>query len=154
MADLRVKSTGKEFRRIDEGTAKLLEELFPENIERINPTHQRPVAANAAGAVIANPQKPIWGIFTAPISGNVSISCKYLRGEHWFDGPPERAAAFSVCGHMCPLEVVDEYRRLKTKGSPEDILARDEARRVQEAEALENQYREAGTKWAEGFTQK
>lgn len=115
MADLRVLSTGREFRRIDEGTAKLLEELFPENLERINPLPQRPATANAASAAISNPQKPIWGIFTAPLSGNVSIKCSFLRGEHFYDGPPERAAAFSVGGHVCPLEVVDAYARVKAQ---------------------------------------
>ncbi len=99
--DLRVRSTGKEFRRIDNGVALLIEEMFPEAVERINPAPHRPVVANAESSGIANHALPVWSIFTAPISGHVYIKCAYQRGESFYNGPPENAAAFKVgTAHM------------------------------------------------------
>ena len=115
MADLRVLSTGREFRRIDEGTAKLLEELFPGNLERINPAPQRAsltsVLANAESANIPNHSAPRWGIFHAPRTGKPSIQCEYLRGVTYYDGPPERADKFRVGTHTPPPEIIAAYIR-------------------------------------------
>jgi len=112
--DIKVKD--RIFYRVDPTLAEILTEAFPTVFEHVE-SKPRVATANAQSASIANPQKPIWGIFTAPLSGNVSISCKYLRGEHFYDGDPARAAAFSVSGHMCPLEVVDAYARAKSAGA-------------------------------------
>jgi len=62
MADLRVISTGKEFRRVDNATALLLEELFPENLERINAPATNQHADQAVNTKIANYSVPTWEI--------------------------------------------------------------------------------------------
>lgn len=141
MADLRVKSTGKEFRRIDEGTAKLLEELFPENIERINPTHQRPVAApDRTVPMLAVPK---WGLKT-DLEGNViAIQCDWARGTSFYDGDPDRAADFKVENFSPPCEVIAAYKARRVK-NPDWQREVAQQRRLNEAEHL---YSQGGGTW-------
>lgn len=135
MADLRVISTGREFRRIDEGTAKLLEELFPGNLERINsaPALPRVPTPDRAIPMLAVPK---WGIFAAPMSGEVAISVEYQRSVLYYTGTPEKAAEFKVGTHTVPLEIAQEYIRLKAKGDPAHQLEWQQALREREESAL------------------
>jgi hypothetical protein len=108
MADLRVKSTGKEFRRIDNGTAQLLEEMFPEALERIN-DKPRQFMADAASQTIVNRAVPVWGIRTGPITGRPAIQCDYARGVYYYDGAPEKAHEFKVGNFTPPEDLVRAY---------------------------------------------
>jgi hypothetical protein len=142
MADLRVLSTGREFRRIDEGTAKLLEELFPGNLERINPAPQRParpVSANAESAAIATPAEPIWKIIKAEMSGQICVQCSWLRQIMRYAGKPSEVYKMKVGPHTIPTSVADEYVRLKLQETdPAALLEWEQEARRREREDLYN----------------
>lgn len=117
MADLRVKSTGKEFRRIDNGTALLLEEMFPEALERVNQTQpgdllNRTIEFARIGA------KPKWGLFTAPTTGEVAIQATTARETMYFRGKPEAVYGFVVGGETAPPEVIAAYEAACANRSP------------------------------------
>jgi hypothetical protein len=110
MADLRVISTGREFYRIDTGTALLLEEMFPAALERI----VRPVAADYASASLAKKNPARWTV--GPTASNYFCICFHMadnHGELFFDGEPNKALDhFKRSGLDVPEEIVDEYRRV------------------------------------------
>jgi hypothetical protein len=110
MADIRVKSTGKEFRRIDNGTAQLLEEMFPEALERINNANTLGTAGDAPLARVTASMETEWGIWRAPVTGKPAIQGKNFRTTMYFDGDPNRASAFNVGGKFPPPEVIEAYR--------------------------------------------
>jgi hypothetical protein len=110
MADLRVKSTGAEFRRIDNGVALLLEEMFPEALERINSAAPAPDTRNVMLPVTETVR---FSVGAHHMSGEVVIQATDGRSELIFAGAPERAHNFKLRNQSPPQEIIDEYARLK-----------------------------------------
>jgi len=119
--DIKVTSTGKIFYRIDTGVAALLCEALPSVFEPVAPRPGRPVAANAESASIANHDLPVWSVIKTP-SGRYAIQCDYKRGQYFYDGSAEGAAAFKVGPHVVPLEIADRYFQLKQRPSDEALM--------------------------------
>jgi len=113
--DIRVKSTGRELRRIDNGTALLLMEMFPEALERINSE-----PATAPVRALSNPLKPLatahFNVGQHPQSGEFFIRGTDGRSELFFMGEPSQAATFkfALCGGCyAPPEIIEQYNRCK-----------------------------------------
>lgn len=109
MADVRVLSTGKPFYRIDGGVVALLQEMFPEALEKIESK-----AFNVTPA-LARSAKESWRVQKHPFGGNWEILYSSLNGEVRYPGPnvaPTVAgakAAFAAIGHPCPQPILGEY---------------------------------------------
>lgn len=112
MADLRVISTGKEFRRVDNATALLLEELFPGNLERLNPAAVRVPACNAVSASIPHYDTPNWAVMHTP-EGESYIQLKIARGTYYYTAAANGAVDyFKRMGFVVPENILEQYQRV------------------------------------------
>ena len=141
MADIRVVSTGREFRRIDNGTALLLEEMFPAALERINDAPKTVHPDNARNTAIVNHAAPEWSVGKSPY-GLPAIFLRTGRDSLTYLGPPDDARGYFqhkrvedvpvispegwptterreyVTGHEVPQEIVEQYQRLLVAPEP------------------------------------
>ncbi len=157
MADLRVKSTGKEFRRVDNATALVLEEMFPGDLERINaparasePTHQH----NPVNQQIPFYPTPTWDV--EMVSNAVDTNIKYFcitlgtgRSRYVYPGSPDGAVPhFGRIGFKIPDNILDRYRRLYKHNGPVNLgdarIGSDANRKAaNELDAKKHQLKEA-----------
>ena len=72
-----------------------------------------PHVANAESAAREWHTAPVWAVIKTP-TGAYAIQCKFLSTVAVYDGEPEGAARFQVGPHVCPLDIADQYFRLKT----------------------------------------
>jgi hypothetical protein len=70
--DITVVSTGRTFRRIDDGVGFLLMEAFPESFKRVDPRQQQPAPA---------PVVPGFFISKSPYTGAWLLNCRRVSGE-------------------------------------------------------------------------
>lgn len=110
MADVRVKSNGREFYRIDGGVAALLMALMPEALEKIErPTFNVQDKPNQA--------QPRWAVQKSPWSDKMEICLTILNRTLRYPGPecknptPEDAKAVfkSASGHEPPAHILAEF---------------------------------------------
>ncbi|MGA9306076.1 MAG: hypothetical protein WBW31_11805 [Candidatus Sulfotelmatobacter sp.] len=121
--DMTVTSTGRTFRRVDDCTALLLLEAFPESFKRI-----------AVGALISvvntNPPAKTQWLIAHPPSGDNSvwcILCKHVSGAvMYFTGNSYEKDPPVYCGETCPPGVVAEYVRLKSTPLPKVGISESE----------------------------
>jgi len=137
MADLRVVSTGKEFRRIDNGIALLLEEMFPTALERIN-TPENAITAPRHIPQLKLADKVAFNVGQHPTTGNCFIRATDGRSEMFYigDAAQARLYTFWLLGkpHTAPPEIVEQYARLKNAPDPEWLAEQSRnARETQES---------------------
>ena len=138
MADLRVKSTGREFRRVDNNTALLLEELFPGDLERINAPARAPGNLHPAQAVnskIPNYPTPQWGVGMSGY-GEPTITLQTGRTELFYAGTPAGAAGhFKRAGFDLPKEILAAFINLLNRPVPSSTITDAEANDLAERQA-------------------
>ena len=149
MADIRVTSTGKEFRRIDNGVALLLEEMFPAALERINSPDAAPAPVRATGPTLKPLTTVQWSVGQHPKTGEHFVRAFDGRQEHFYIGPPERAelVSFWLCGgeQHIPAEIIEQYARAKNVPDPEGLA--EAARERRETLETEMKERSRGRGW-------
>jgi hypothetical protein len=127
MADLRVVSTGKEFRRIDNGVAHLLEEMFPNALERINAPESPITAPRHIIPQLAPSTTVKWNVGQTP-RGDYFIRATDNRQELLYLGAPEKAHEWQawLCGggHTPPIEIIKQYARCRNLPDSEAVMER------------------------------
>jgi len=148
MADVRVKSTGRPFYRIDGGVAALLMEMFPEAIEKIDaPTFN--VQSKQ------QPNAPRWCVQKNPWSDKLEICMTVLNRSVRYPGidcvnpnVEEAAKVFKSAGYEVPAGILQEFAAVLMPAIDPDTvlesrreaqnkqLAREDSERLAERKAM------------------
>ena len=123
MADIRVKSTGRPFYKIDGGVAALLMEMFPEALEKID-------APTFNVQQKANPAAPRWAVQKNPWSDRMEICVTILNRSVRYPGldcvkpsvEEAKATLKAATGHEVPAHILEEFAAVLLPGIDADTV--------------------------------
>ena len=107
MADLIIK--GKTFNKIDHQLAQILLQMFPDDVQKLQPPRSLNLGQGDAAPV--RERKPVWSVGFQPRNGRAVLNLLTPLGEHIpFQGKPGDAQpVFTKMGWPVPQQFLDDY---------------------------------------------
>jgi hypothetical protein len=123
MGDILVTATGRIFRRVDECTALLLMEAFPESFKRADPRQQPAAPVQTV---------PIFYVAPSPTTGNIGLHAKLPTGEirSAYAASTKASAESSLGAGEIPQHIWDAYAAKSDNDKNREALGEMAARQV------------------------